>query len=200
MSILAEINETISMFFPRNVGFNEQNYITSVEYNNLLKVRKRHFLNKKLKTDLEKSIQELFEEYAVVDWTDLPDSNCYEFKILMHKNQPILDDDLELLQYLGWTRLDLRVFISILNKYYYYFYEESTYDIKTEEWRFQTITVYNQEMQNTINLLNNLMCSKGYQGLSTEIINKYVEDVETQYLEKGKVKIFHCIFTDLVTI
>ncbi len=199
MRILNEINETISLYFPRDVRFNEYNYITSIEYKNLLKIRGNH-LFEKFKNDIEKSIQKVYKEYAVVDWTDISDSNCYEFKILMHKNQPILDDDIELIRYLRWERLDLRIFISILNKYYYYFFEESTYDINIEQWDFHTITVYNKEMKNATNHLNNIMESKGYQELSTEIVNKRVENVETQYLEKGQVKIFNCLFTDLVTI
>jgi len=198
--ILNEINETINLHFPKGVNFNEYSYITSIEYNNLLKIREEHLYNWKFKKDLEESLQTVYKDYAVIDWTDIPNSNCYEFKILVHKNQPILDDDIELIRYLGWKRLDLRIFISILNKYYYYFFEESTYDINIEEWNFRTITEYNQEMKDIINHLNNVMSSKGYQELSSEIVNKIVEDVETQYLEKGQVKIFNCLFTDLVTI
>jgi len=200
VSIVNEINETISLFFPKNVGFDEFNYVTSTEYKNLIEIRQRYLLNQDVKNDIKKSLEELYKEYAVMDWTDLPHSNCYEFKILMHKNQPILDGDLELIRCLGWRRLDLRVFISILNTYYYYFFEESTYDIDVKEWRFRKIAIYDQEMQDATNILDNMMTSKGYRGLTTEIVSKVVEEVETEYLEKGKVKIFHCLFTDLVTV
>lgn len=200
MGILNDVNETVNLYFPKGARFNEYSYITSSEFNNLLKIRENYLFNWKFKKDIEESLQTVYKDYAVVDWTDIPHSNCYEFKILMHKNQPILDDDIELIRYLGWKRLDLRVFISILNKYYYYFFEESTYDINKDEWDFRTITEYNQEMKEAINHLYNVIAPKGYQELSTEIANKIVEDVETQYLEKGQVKIFNCLFTDLVTM
>ncbi|WP_391202752.1 hypothetical protein [Psychrobacillus sp. L4] len=199
MSIPNEINETIRLLFPKNVDY--EDYITSDVYKKLVE-KKKIFLsdNGYKRIDFKKSIQKLFNNYAVVDWTDPIDSNCFEFRVLMHRNQTILDDDIELIRLLGWKRLDLRIFISILNPYYYYFFEESDFNTITNEWSFSIHTVLEQELQNISNSFENFMDFKGYQGLSSEIVNKVVDDVETKFLEKGKVKVFHCLFTDLVTI
>ena len=42
------------------------------------------------------------------------------------------------------------------------------------------------------------MSSEGYRELTSEIINLPVQNLETELIEDGKVKVFHCLFTDLV--
>lgn len=74
--------------------------------------------DKRFKDRLENNLKEIFSRYEVVDWTDLREDTCYAYKILLHANRPILDDDRELMDALGNTRYDLRFYVSILERYY----------------------------------------------------------------------------------
>jgi hypothetical protein len=195
-----DIDDTISFFYPIDKSYNLEDYQTSKEYKNLLKIRKKYFKNYDFKNHLKMKLKEIYSEYAIIDWTDLPNSNCYEYKILMNKNQQILDDDVELIHALGGRRRDLRLFISILSPYYHFFLEESTYNFSKKEWSFNKHITNDREIEDAVNKLRIMMKSENIIELSTGIVSKVVANVETQYLEKGEVKIFHLLFSDLVTI
>lgn len=98
-------------------------YIMSKIYENYSKeeeniqeeIRQEYFKYKKNLdiAAISKGIIDLCKQYKVVDWID-EESCCYEFKILLHENQEILDDDIELIETLGGERNDLRIFLVYL--------------------------------------------------------------------------------------
>lgn len=57
-------------------------------------------------------IKDNLKEYHVKSWTDMEDLKCFEYRILLHEHQPIMDDDIELIQSLGGERRDLFIFVS----------------------------------------------------------------------------------------
>lgn len=153
------------------------------------------FKNQKMFLDLKNR----FSEYSIIDWTD-ETACCYEFKILLQPDQDILDDDIFLIQSLNGKRYDLRVFISILEPYYYLFVEETIYLKETNKWLFKTITNYPKETKELIVDLEQYLFSKGYRQLSDNDIKIIVPNVETELKEINKTTVFDCLFTDLVTI
>jgi hypothetical protein len=44
------------------------------------------------------------------------------------------------------------------------------------------------------------MILEGYSEISNEIAKYIVDDIETEFLERGKVKVFNCLFTELISI
>lgn len=91
-------------------------------------------------TKINQEIRSLFSEYAIIDWTD-EDSCCYEQHILLRERQEILDDDIELIMTLGGKREDLRIFFSVIDKFYYYFLERTEYNSSNNIWNFYTINI-----------------------------------------------------------
>ena len=62
------------------------------------------------KTAFWEELSALAPEFAMKDWTDAS-SCCVEYKWLLHENQPLLDDDTELMAALGGLRRDLYLFV-----------------------------------------------------------------------------------------
>lgn len=151
------------------------------------------------KKELLEHIEKLADSYTVVDWTD-NESCCYEFKILLHKNIPILDDDKILIKKLHGTRKDLRIFISVLQPCYYLFEEKTTYLEAEGKWNFTIINSHSWEYQKLIQKINDYLSQNGYMELSDSEVQTLVPDVETHYKEAGKATIFDCLFTDLVSL
>lgn len=139
------------------------------------------------------------KDYAVVDWTD-KDACCYELKILLHKNQEILDDDTILMKVLGGIRRDLRVFISVLEPYYYSFVEETKYIEKTNQWSFKKIEMRTKRTDDVIIILHNCLAQNGYEELLDSDVKTVVADIETELSELTKTTIFDCLFTDVVSL
>lgn len=199
MTTLSEIIKTISNFFPKGKKFDEAAYQESKEFQRLLELRQRHLDDPTFGRYLLQILHAVFQGYVVVDWTNLQAANCYEYFILLHKDQPILDDDLQLIKALGGKRTDLRLFVSILAKYYYFFIEETSYDEKFNRWSFDSVNQITTQIAENINCLRERMNLEGYIELSTEVINTPVKGIETELVPKNKVKVFHCLFTDLTT-
>ena len=98
-----------------------------------------------------KKLSKIFNSYAVVDWTE-EESFCYEYKILLHENQPILDDDIELMKALHGERNDLWVFVSILAPYYYIKAEKTQY-CKGDKWLFNNLIISDDKIQKLLGLV-----------------------------------------------
>lgn len=199
MTALSEVLKTISNFFPKGEKFDEAGYQESKEFQSLLELRQRCLNNQTLGRTLLQILQSVFPRYVVVDWTNLEDANCYEYKILLHRDQPILDDDVQLIRTLGGNRTDLRLFVSILDKYYYFFVEETLYDDKSKKWSFITVNQFSIQIAKNINSFRERMKLEGYTELSRGIVETTVKGIETELVPENKVKVFHCLFTDLIT-
>lgn len=163
-------------------------------------IRRERIINKGLYSpQILKGIRDIFRGYTVVDWTD-DESCCFEFKVLLHKNVDILDDDKILIKKLKGERHDLRIFISALAPYFYMFVEKTMYLETDNRWEFSTIEKYDKEREELLIKTNNFLLEKGYYILKNADVLMLVPDIETEYKESGKVNVFDCLFTDLVTI
>lgn len=96
---------------------------------------------------------------------------------------------------------DLRLFISILGPFYYWFIEASSYDQSTGQWSFATTELspssqLNRSLERTLDNLS----LKGYEEVPRRIARMVVPNVETELKETGAVSVFDCLFTDLVSI
>lgn len=199
---MVSLNEALSIvykYYPQKVSYNEPEYINSIQFNEQLKVKKRHVASN-IGENYEKGLQQLFKNYSVANWTDLGSANCYEYRILVHEKQQILDDDIELMRALNGTRLDLHLFISILENYLFLFACKTTFDFEEQEWYFENANQYNSEILNICNKVTAYFNMIKFKEVTAKIAKKIVPDVETQYAEMGKTSIFNCLFTDLETI
>lgn len=200
MEVVDELLKKIDLYFPKNLSYEDPKYHSSSQIARLLKRREEYLHNELFTHHMNKSLKQVFKGYEVVDWTNLESYNGYEYRILLHHNQPILDDDIELMQKLGGKRLDLFLFISILNKNYYFFVNETILENNASEWIFRYVLQYNKEIQCLIEEMRYLFSMEGYHEITTEIANIIIEDVETELKSKGKVTVFNCLFTDLISI
>lgn len=148
---------------------------------------------------LQHDIENLSKDYVLVDWTD-NESCCYEFKILLHKNQEILDDDTILVKTLNGERSDLRIFVSILEPCYYMFIERTKYTDANDKWKFDTVKCLNQEITKLLKDIESYFCKKGYRKFFDDEVKEKVPDIETELKEVNEVIVFDCLFTDLVKL
>lgn len=169
--------------------------------NNNFKINKRKNLQKKIKNKdkiFEKTIlsdiSNIFNNYVVIDWTE-KNSCCYEYKILLHENQPILDDDIELIKFLNGIRYDLWIFVSILAKYYYITAEETKY-FEEDKWIFNNISIEDDKIKKLLTKIDSYFFNKGYLKLSDEEIKIPVPFIETELKDYDNVTVFDCLFTD----
>lgn len=151
------------------------------------------------KIPLLHDIENIFKEYSLVDWTD-SESCCYEFKILLHKYQDIIDDDTILMNVLNGERFDLRIFISILEPYYYMFIERTNNTEANDTWGFSTVECFNKEIDRLLKSIEEYFSKQGYRKLSDEEAKTKVPDIETELKEVSEVNVFDCLFTDLVKL
>ena len=184
-------------------------YIMSKIYENYSKrgeniqeeIRQKYFKNK---TNLDiaaisKGMIDLCKQYKVVDWID-EESCCYEFKILLHENQEILDDDIELIRILGGERNDLRIFFSIFDKFYYMFLEKTKYDFLQKKWCFYTIKKYSKKQKQIVQRIVDYMNRMKWSRISDLVAGTRIPDIELELKEGGEATVFNCLFTDKVDI
>lgn len=185
------------MYYPKNMKFSSKAYKSSIEY-----IRANEKRNN-AKNDIRKinyffdNLKKIFKQYEVLNWINFDYCNCYEYIILLHKNQPILDDDTDLMEKLGGKRLDLHLYISVLEKYYYFSIEETELEFETNEWKFNTIPNYPISIEKEVDKLNDFFAYENYYNLKFELVNEKVDNIETELKYKGETTVFDCIFTDL---
>lgn len=159
------------------------------------KIKDKKFLEEKIFQNIKNSV----EGYTVANWTD-NESCCYEFKILIHRNQELLDDDKILMKVLNGVRVDLRVFVSVLEPYFYMFVEETRYIEAEDKWKFTTMKIYNEEIGELLNEICKCLFKMSYNQLTDSSALIRVPHLETALKETNKANVFDCLFTDLVTI
>lgn len=151
------------------------------------------------KKDLINNVITIARDYEVVDWTDA-EACCYEFKILLHKYTPILDDDRILIKKLNGKRNDLRIFISVLEPCYYMFEEKTSYCESEDQWKFRTEESDTDGIRELKEAMKTFLRKSGYAELSHSDVLIPVFGIETLYKEAGQATVFDCLFTDLVNI
>ena len=197
MACIEEILNIIYSYYPKDVSFNDIKYKLSVQYCNSMKKKSEHTTNTLIKKDIYSTLINALKGYEIIDWTDLSSSFCYEFRILLHKNVKILDDDIKLIKMLKGKRLDILLYVSILSNYFYFDINETKYI--NNKWEFRYINKLPIEIEYLTSIINQCLISLGYYGLTSDIVHTYVDHIETEYKDKGKVTVFDCLFTDLYT-
>jgi hypothetical protein len=191
-----ELFETIYSYYPQNCNYLTDEYQKS-KYHLLFLNKINDTKNRRLvKNNIFNVIQNIFPDNYITEWTDETYPSVH-FSILMNKYQDILDDDIELLTVLNGIRIDLEIYISLLEKYYY------TYIIETNKFNHHNELSFKIEDENNVveieslNLLRNELFSLGYNKLSKNVAHKIVPNIETELLYDGEVKIFNCLFSDM---
>jgi len=196
--------DLIHTYYPVNCKWESEAYQQSQQRQNLKKIVMNESLHVELHNLLFPCIKSAFPENHINVWTSMHDDEDYEdypslhFSVLMHKNRPILDDDTELLEALNGKRLDFEIYISILDKYYYTFILETTKQQSDGELKFSVIYDDKTLKEEISNFEQNLtaLC---YHRLTHTLAHKDVPNINLECLDEDEVKIFHCLFTDLIT-
>ncbi|RWS42055.1 hypothetical protein EKA14_16540 [Bacillus mycoides] len=192
--MMNELKETIYKFFPKNI-VKEELYEESKEYKRFVDLKEGFVKNESSQKEIFSLIESTFCDYHVSDYTDLNLYNCLEYNVLLNGKEPMLNDDIDWIRKSRGERLDLGVFVSLLDKYYYYYVLKTTYDEELREWTFEIIDV---EMDN-ICKFEKLMNTKGFVRVEREVARTAIPDIETECLRMGEVNVFHALFTDSVS-
>ncbi len=195
MFISESIFKEIYKYYPMNSYDSE----SSILKKNNLRLNKIKNKKDSKQKEILRDIQNIVSGYEVIDWTD-DESCCYEYKILLHKDKTILDDDKTLIKSLNGKRYDLRIFISILEPCYYEFIEVTQYLDAEDKWMFRRIKDYDVNLMGIVEKIDNYLFEKGYIRLSDNIAKTVVPGIETELKMLNCASVFDCLFTDLVTI
>jgi hypothetical protein len=194
-----EVLDAIYKYYPTGIEYSSSEYRTTEQYRNRQSRIREKLTYRRNDNRFAVELKSLFADYALVDWT-AEDTCCYEYKFLLHKDQGILDDDIELIKELDGRRTDLRIFISALGPYYYYFVENTTFDSLSLKWEFTTIPAQSKKLREDLEKLRIYLEGLGYSALSTKEVKEVVANIETECRYRGEAIVFDCLFTDMVTV
>lgn len=144
-------------------------------------------------------LRSVFPQYYVKCWDNMT-YPCIHFSILLHKNQPILDDDVELMDAIGGKRYDLDIFISRISNYYYAFTIETIYNKGQDfehAWKFDSHSAAFAVKKKYLKRLKREMKKRGVSKLSRTMAHIQVPFIETELLPNDEVRIFNCLFSDM---
>lgn len=189
-----DLFNTIYSYYPKYYSFGSKLYMNSSEYLNYQKI----LLNKNNRIKLGDKcyfiLKQVFKNYVVKKWESIEYPSLH-YSVLLHYNQPILDDDLDLLFALNGKRFDLEIYVSLISNYFYSYIIET--NLINDELIFnyhESKKVISKEQEE---LLYNKMTSIGLKKLKKNIANLAVPNVETELLYKDSVKVFNCLFSDI---
>ncbi|MGX5479651.1 hypothetical protein ACWKTG_19000 [Bacillus thuringiensis] len=192
--MMNELKEIVYKFFPKNI-MKEELYEESKEHKRFVELKESFIENESSQKEVLSLIESIFCDYHVSDCTDLNLYNCLEYNVLLNGREPMLNDDIDWIRKSRGERLDLGIFVSLLEKYYYYYVLKTTYDEEVREWTFEIIDV---EMD-TICEFEKRMNTKGFIRVEREVARTAIPDIETECLRMGEVNVFHALFTDSVS-
>lgn len=203
-----DIVNTIYKFYPKNIPFNDKRYKKSREYKNLLIYKNNALLDIKFRQHLKEKLENIFIDYVVSDFIDLKNDTSYCYHILMHKNQSILDDDINLIKSLDGIKYELIFVLSYLNNYFYYYILETRFNFYLKKWSFRdkfndrdSIQIENQFFQlDEMRKFNNFLSENKYYFIPDNFVNLIIEDIETELCDFGETKIYNALFSDLISI
>lgn len=200
-----KILDIIDKYYPKECDFDSKKYQKSKEHKRLKKVLDDKELCKKREKGFYKLVCEVLPQYYVWRWTGKSQRKYYpstHIGVLLHENQPILDDDIELMEALGGRRFNLEIYISRISNYYYIYVIEYIYDKdkpEHERWSFaihpETHILNKQDLKK----LHQKLEEKGLVRLSDKMAHMEVPYIKTALLPRygRKVRIFNCLFSDL---
>lgn len=191
-----KIIENINLYYPKNCSYEDKVYKNTEEYKRYKTVMKDMKLRDKVNKKVYEIMQYAFPDNYIKEWrnTDYP---SVHFSVLLHKNQPILDDDQELLAVLNGRRLDLEVYVSLLDNCYYIYVIETLKRFDSNKWDFHCYDAEEFVNENEMKILTNKLSLEWLSKIDRSIAHKIVPDIETELHYKGEVKVFHCLFSDI---
>ncbi|MBQ3583245.1 MAG: hypothetical protein IJA27_00865 [Lachnospiraceae bacterium] len=194
---MSNVLDGIYNFYPPKCRYSGEQYQTSKEYKKYLEVTTNSLQRKKVDKMVYGIVESVFDGYYIKKWTNTEQPSIH-YSVLLHKNQPILDDDVELLEALNGKRMDLEIYVSLLTKSYYLYGLETRK--QGELWEFDvfdfSLIIEKEKMNNLVQMFS----EKGYSKLSKECVNENVPLIETELHEEGEAKVFQCLFSELERI
>ena len=178
-------------------------YLHSKEYKRYKKILEDKALFKIKQKEYYDMLCKVFPHYYVMRWDNMT-YPCIQFSILLHKDQPILDDDVELMEALGGKRYDLDIFISRISNYYYAYTSEYVYNQGQDpDWVFDSHGPAFALKKKYLKRLKSEMKKRGVSKLSRAVAHVKVPFIETELLpvpeHNDEVRVFNCLFSDMVT-
>lgn len=199
-----KILDIIDKYYPKECNFVSKKFQKSKEYKRFKKVIADKALCKKMEQEYYELISGLFPQYYVGRRTGKVERTypSVHFSVLLHENQPILDDDVELMEALGGRRFDLEIFISRISNYYYVYTGKAVYDKNKAEnagWSFVSHSATHILEKKDIKRLCQKLEEKGLVRLSRKMAHIEIPYIKTELMPRcgHGVEIFNCLFSDM---
>jgi hypothetical protein len=140
-----------------------------------------------------------FPRCPIVDWTSIRSYTSYEYRILLNKNiDSVMDDDIDLITYLGGNRKDLHIYFSYLANYWHWHVVDTSF--LSGEWSFKTTFTIPEEFASNINILRIKVEELGFVELNEANVKKYIEGADVPLIKKSKTTVFNVLFSDTLDI
>lgn len=201
-----EFNELLYLvyrYYPKRCSYVNDNYKTSTEYLRYMNIVGDLAMRRRKSEYILLNITKCIDGYCVLQREHSDNSNypSIHYTILLHKNHPLLDDDVALIHSLNGRRIDLELYFSLLGNYCYYYIIETVGGVDTFTWKFSILKDEQLPLQERklIALLCSKMVSLGYKLINDELAHKLVPEVETELTNSGDATLFNCLFTDMET-
>lgn len=155
---------------------------------------KKKYFNK-----LFNGIKKAAQGYHVKDFTD-EEFPGLAFKVLLHENQDILDDDRELIEALGGTKYELEVYVSMISPFFCMYVNRTDYQKENdvEIWSFSVTHDFPNIA--VVERVKDYLLSQNKKEISLLNALVLVDERDVPYTKEEKATIFDCLFDNMVTI
>jgi hypothetical protein len=193
--------KVIKEYYPVNMRFESIKYQNSPEYKRLKSLKESAIKNRTLNSLIVSELSKIFREFEIIDFTstEIEHFDDYEFKVLLHSGQPILDHDVEMIKFLVVTMHELWIYVSIYAHVFCAALYTTKIDFSNDEW-----TYYSDEhvrksevVKKGLNRVEEFFKKIGYNRLGKDILSEIIPNIETELKKEGEVTVFDCLFSDL---
>lgn len=155
---------------------------------------KKKYFNK-----LFNGIKKAAQGYHVKDFTD-EEFPGLAFKVLLHENQDILDDDRELIEALGGTKYEIEVYVSMISPFFCMYVNRTDYQKENdvEIWSFSVTHDFPNIA--VVERVKDYLLSQNKKEISLLNALVLVDERDVPYTKEEKATIFDCLFDNMVTI
>jgi hypothetical protein len=158
----------------------------------------RSFSKKKQETYFN-LIKKVFPRCPIANWTDIDNYTSYEFHVLLNEDvNSLMDDDVNLIKYLGGTREDLHIFISYLVDCWCCYSVQTFFN--NGIWNFNTSYKAPEKFIVNIHNLENELNNLGYLKLSEGDVKQIIQGIDLENVEEKKTTLFNLLFSDIVDL
>ncbi len=191
-----KVMHVIEKYYPVGCDYDDFEYQNSKQHKRLEHVLCSTGLFEREQKVYNDVLKQVFPNNYVKHYTDNT-YPCYQFSVLLHENQPIMDDDVKLMRKLNGRRFDLVVYVSRISDFYYIYTNETLYD--GTEWRFRTHSPAYRLDKGYLYKLQKMFAYMGKRRLDAEFAHMEVPFLRTELLprENYKVTVFNCLFSDM---